>query len=96
MEDEDAIQEKRGNVDRCKINQYAVDAKGPHLLPVKSLSGADKECVPGAGLNGLPHHRVCGLRGRHCGVFCRDGLGLVQQIIVLRDAILYECFQISQ
>lgn len=52
MEEEDAVQEKRGNVGRCKINQYAVDAKGPHLLPVKSLSGADKECVPGAGLNG--------------------------------------------
>ena len=33
----DAVQEKRGNVDRCKINQYAVDAKGPHLLPVKIL-----------------------------------------------------------
>ena len=28
----DAVQEKRGNVDRCKINQYAVDAKGPHFF----------------------------------------------------------------
>lgn len=31
----DAVQEKRGNVDRCKINQYAVDAIGSHLLPIK-------------------------------------------------------------
>lgn len=52
VEEEDAVQEKRGNVDRCKINQYAVDAIGSHLLPIKSLSGADKECLPGAGLNG--------------------------------------------
>ena len=28
----DAVQEKRGNVDRCKINQYAVDAIGSHFF----------------------------------------------------------------